>query len=127
MEPRSIALSIVLILVGVGYLSDGCGGEIVVGDPEVKVAEFQLLADDAGALQEVQCTDQGEASACARYPNPATCASLRVTVRGDGTTVGLCQTTGVADRVLKGVAGTASPSGAATTGSRGACSASIST
>jgi len=82
---------------------NACTGELSVGDPEVEVTQLALGSDSLGALQAKPCVQLRGAQACPTYPNPLACEQLRVSVRGDGSTVGTCSIKGQAARTLRGV------------------------
>lgn len=71
-------------------LGVGCTGEIRLGDPSVEVAALRLVPDALGGLQVADCVDRLGADVCPALPNDYDCDSLGVSVRGDGSTVGIC-------------------------------------
>lgn len=81
---KTNALMLVLIL-------GACQGELVVGDPDLQVAELTLQADQSGALQAAECIREQGVENCALYPNPVGCDSIAIRVMGDGSTQGICQ------------------------------------
>jgi hypothetical protein len=85
-------------------LAAGCVGQVTVGDPEVKVAELAMRANQTSALQLESCATEQSSGACSQYPNPAGCARLEIAVQGDGSTVGSCKISGQQDRILRGTA-----------------------
>ncbi len=73
------------------------------GNPTVEVTTLGLSTLELGALQADPCVAQRSKQSCAQYPNPNSCDQLRISIRGDGSTVGTCSKKGQPDKTLKGV------------------------
>ena len=72
-------------------LSCGLG---TVPDPDhgaYSLGHVRLVADELGALRELDCAARRGFEGCAAYPNPLECDHLDVNISRDGRTDGLCQ------------------------------------
>ena len=93
----------ILIPLVAASMTLACTGEISIGNPTVEVTTLGLSTLELGALQADPCVAQRSKQSCAQYPNPNSCDQLRISIRGDGSTVGTCSKKGQPDKTLKGV------------------------
>ena len=93
----------ILAIGGLLSMLIGCGpSKLPTLSDEGTLTEVTLVADELGALQESNCLRTRGLQACALYPNPLACNSMKVAVRLDGSTDSKC-TIGNAVRRIEGM------------------------